>query len=215
MFMCTCGCMLVRVEGGSVEGTLEKGYIDPLVRDHWLWHATTKSCFTRPFFPFFTLSSPCFYVLSTRSILLYGISITYFSYLFFILFFYICSCSFSIYFVFYLFSRLGYMFYYFASSFMTLDEGYVVGCCHYSKDSGRCYLIDVRNTVSKILAAAMLLLLLPLNVSLIDPGPATLPYDPKLRSTSFFCVHCHLIDPTGIYFSQSESLRFALHRTTS
>lgn len=180
-----------------------------LARHHEIVLHPTLLPFLHPFFAVFLCSFHSFYttVRYLYYLLFLFILYTLLLYLFLLVQYIFCVLS--------LFEVSEYMFYYFASSFMTLDEGYVVGCCHYSKDSRRCYLIDVRNTVSKILAAAMLLLLSPLNVSLIDPGPATLPYDPKLRSTSFFCVHCHLIDPTGIYFSQSESLRFAPHRTTS
>lgn len=85
-------CVLVRIEGGSVEDILEKGYIDPVVRDHWLWHATTKSCFTRPSF-FSSLSFllwGCFYVLS------YSL---FQSYLLLLFILFTCFCLFIIYFV--------------------------------------------------------------------------------------------------------------------
>lgn len=77
--MYTSICVLVRIEGGSVEDILEKGYIDPVVRDHWLWHATTKSCFIRPSFfslLFFGGVSMFFHILYSN--------LTYFYYLFFL-----------------------------------------------------------------------------------------------------------------------------------
>ena len=204
--------------GGSVEGTLEKGYIDPLVRDHWLWHATTKSCFTRPS----SLSSLFLPLLFPRSFTSFhttvpALFVTYFSCSFFSPRLCLFSSSFRI--CMYIYIYIYFVFYFEVRKHITLSVRFFLLpmildkeiACTSRKDSDRCRSIDVvaRSTMSKILlAAAMLLLLSPLNVSLIDPCQATLPYDPKFRSTSFFCVHCHLIDPTGIYFSRSQSLRF-------
>lgn len=82
VYVCTSICVLVRIKGGSVEDILEKGYIDPVVRDYWLWHATTKSCFTRPS----SFSSRFFGGVSMFFHILYS-DLTYFYYLFFLLVF--------------------------------------------------------------------------------------------------------------------------------